>query len=662
MSNYLEIWLPLPLWRSFDYRLPEGIIPPKPGARVRVPFGKREKVGFVKRVIEKSHFDETKIKSILEVIDTEPLFDTAHFEFLQRAATYYHHPMGDVLASALPKALRLGKTLPEYEPNIIAFKEAEHLTLSQEQQIAFDEIIKQLHQYQTFLIKGATGSGKTEIYLQVIDAILKQNKQALVLVPEIALTPQTIARFEARFGGLVGTYHSGLTDKARLNTWLKTKSGECQVLVGTRSSLFLPFKSLRILIVDEEHDPSFKQQTGFRYSARDLAIYRAHQLNCPVILGSATPSFESLHNVTLGKYQCLTLKERVNAASFPSVEIMDVRHKQLVGGFAPPLISKIRTHLENKKQVLIFLNRRGYAPTWMCFECQWQATCQRCNARLTYHLVEHYLRCPHCDKFSNVPAICPSCHHTTLHPVGAGTQRLEETVLEHFPDFPITRLDSDTTRGKDKLATKLDMILSGQPQIILGTQMLAKGHHFPDVTLAVIMDADSGLFSSDFRGAERMGQLITQVSGRAGRGTTASEVVIQTYHPDHPLMLKLVREGYDVFSQELLTERSLCHLPPFSHLALFRAEGPDPKYPERYLAEIKNLLMPHVKKLGCTLYGPLPAPMPKRQNRYRFQLLLMTSIRTHLHQLLNNLLPETDKIKEAKRIRWSLDVDPIDIL
>lgn len=662
MSDYLEVILPIPLWRSFDYRLPAGSPPPLPGCRVRVPFGKGEKIGFVKQVLEKSNFDEHKIKPILEILDTQPLFDERFYTFLKRAADYYHHPFGDVLATALPKAFRQGKAVPAYEPTYPALPEVINLTLSTEQQVAFDHILPQLNTYQTFLLKGATGSGKTEIYLQVIHEVLKQGKQALVLIPEIALTPQTVSRFESRFGKLVGTFHSALTDKVRLNTWLKTQSGECRVLVGTRSSLFLPFKQLGIIIVDEEHDTSFKQQTGFRYSARDLAIYRAHQLNCPVILGSATPSFESLLNVERKKYQCLILKERMNSANFPQVEIMDVRHKQLVGGFAPPLIEKMRLHLENNKQVLVFLNRRGYAPTWMCFECQWQATCKRCDARLTYHQIEHYLRCPHCDQFSNLPATCPECHHTKLHPVGAGTQRLEETILDYFPDYPVTRLDSDTTRGKDRLSEKLDTILSGNPQIILGTQMLAKGHHFPDVTLAVIIDADGGLFSSDFRGAEKMGQLITQVSGRAGRGDTKSEVVIQTCHPDHPLLQKLVHEGYDLFSQDLMIERSSCNLPPYTHMALFRAEGLDPRFPERYLAQIKAYLAPHIGNFACTLYGPLPAPMPKRQNRYRFQLLLMCTERLNLHRLLTFVLPEIEKIKEANRVRWSLDVDPIDIL
>ena len=661
MSKFVNVVLPLPLPQAFTYQLPENSPNLKPGCRVKVPFGKRSKIGFIQSIVEQASKEIKKIKLVEEIIDSDPIFDSLLIEFLNRAARYYHHPLGEVYATALPKALKEGRLLPQPPSEFPPMAFEKKLELSDEQQFALNAILKKLNHFHTFLLNGATGTGKTEVYLQAIEAILIQQQQALVLIPEIGLTPQTVSRFESRFGSHIGVFHSGVSDKMRLDIWSKVQSGALKIVIGTRSSLFLPFKALGIIIVDEEHDASYKQQTGFKYSARDLAIFRALYAKCPIVLGSATPSFETLYNSITHVSSCLPLTKRLNQAQFPSLHIIDVRHKKLTGGLAAPIIDSIRHHLDSQQQVLIFINRRGYAPTWMCFECQWQASCNRCQSRLTYHRIEHYLRCPQCDEAKPLINQCPECKCQDLNPIGIGTQRIEETLFSLFPDIPLTRIDSDAIRGKNKLSSLFEKINSGQPQIILGTQMLAKGHHFPQVTLACILDADGGLFSSDFRGAEKMGQLITQVAGRAGRGTVKSEVMLQTNHPDHPLLQQLMREGYLPFAHALLEERALCQLPPYSYLALLSSESTHSQNAFEFLDELKKQLLVELAHFGVVAYGPLPAPLPKRQSRYRFQLLFKSSIRKSLHQLLSIMEPKIASSKLSKKVKWSIDIDPIDL-
>ncbi len=538
-------------------------------------------------------------------------------------------------------------------------------TLNEHQQYAVDAICKKLGKFAPFLLYGITGSGKTEVYLQAIAQIIAAGKQALVLVPEISLTPQTVARFEERFAVPVLQFHSNLTAPQRLNHWLRARSGEAKILIGTRSAIFAPMRNPGILIVDEEHDSSFKQQDGFRYSARDLAVWRGQQEKIPVILGSATPALESLHNAQQEKYQLLHLPERAGTAKPPTFELIDLRARRPKNLLSTPLVELIRTHLEQQSQVLLFLNRRGYAPVLLCRACGWTSICSRCDLPFTLHRSRNRLICHHCGNEKPAPQTCPQCGNSEMRPIGSGTERVEEALLEQFPDVALSRIDRDTTQRKHAMLAHLEEIHDGQPRILLGTQMLAKGHHFPKVTLAAILDADGGLFSADFRATEQMSQLIIQVAGRAGRAEKPGTVALQTYNPDHPLLQTLLAHGYDAFTQQLLAERKEAQLPPFSHLVLFRAEANQPKTALQFLEEIRTLAAetnhPHEAN-SIEILGPIPAPIEKRAGRYRAQLLLQSHNRTLLKQKLAAWLPKLETMKTGKKVRWSVDVDPSEML
>ncbi len=534
------------------------------------------------------------------------------------------------------------------------------LSLNTDQSHAVAAICEQLEQFQTFLLQGVTGSGKTEVYLQCIAEVLSQNKQALILVPEIGLTPQTVARFQRRFGVPIAVFHSGLTDRERLDAWLLAKSGQAKIIIGTRSAIFTPLAQPGIIIIDESHDLSFKQQDGFRYSARDLAVVRGRLDNIPVILGSATPTLESIYNVSNGRYQRLTLSARAGNAKPPSFELIDTRNQSLQGGLSKQLIGLIKQHLQQQQQVLLFLNRRGFAPCLICNSCGWIANCRRCDARMTMHYSPSYLQCHHCGSTRNIDTHCPECASKSLQPLGAGTERLEQTLIELFPQTQITRIDRDTTRSKQALQAKLESINQGESQILVGTQMLAKGHHFPNVTLVAILDADSGFFSVDFRAPERMAQLLTQVSGRAGRGDKAGHVAIQTKNPEHPLLQELIQHDYTKFTEAALNERHSALLPPYSFMTLVRAEGMQQSAPNDFLKSVANIANALIDNTIC-LYGPVPAPMEKRAGRFRYQLLIQASSRQGLQKMLKQLISRVEQAKIANKIRWSIDVDPMEM-
>ena len=527
--------------------------------------------------------------------------------------------------------------------------------LNEHQAEAVAAILGDFGGFSSLLLEGVTGSGKTEVYLAAIEQALAEDRQVLVLVPEIGLTPQLLARFRARFPVPVAVMHSGLNDRERLCAWNMARTGKAPVVIGTRSAVFTPMPDLGLIIVDEEHDASFKQQDGFRYHARDLAIVRARNRKLPVVLGSATPSLESLANCERGLYSRLHLPSRAGAARPPRVRLLDVRSQPLDEGLSAPLIESVRQTLAAGDQVLLFLNRRGYAPTLLCHECGWVARCQRCDAHMTFHARGQRLRCHHCGAERAVNRQCPDCGSTDLRTLGQGTERLEAALRRHFPDTGIVRIDRDTTRRKHAMKEKLDGVHSGEHQLLIGTQMLAKGHDFPGVTLVGLIDIDQGLFSADFRGAERMAQLIVQVAGRAGRGDKPGEVVIQTHHPDHPLLLTLLEGGYRAFAAQALAERRAAGLPPHGYLALFRAEAPNPQAPAAFLDGVRAQLG---RPAAVSVLGPIPAPMEKRAGRFRAQLLLMARERRDLHALLRAVVPRLDGLPEARRVRWSLDVDP----
>lgn len=548
--------------------------------------------------------------------------------------------------------------------------------LNVEQQTAVDAVLA-ISGFDAFLLEGVTGSGKTEVYLGMIESVIAQGKQVLVLVPEIGLTPQTVKRFEAYLQAPVAVMHSGLNDKERHCAWSLVKTQQVNVLLGTRSAIFTPFADLGLCIMDEEHDLSFKQQDGFRYSARDCLVRRAQLENVPVVLGSATPSLETLHNALSGRYQHLHLKQRAGQAKMPKVQLLDVRGQAEEEGISLPLRQEVETHLKAGGQVLLFLNRRGFAPVLMCHDCGWQAACPSCDANMTFHQHVNELRCHHCGYQAKAPLDCPNCGSTSFAKIGQGTERLETVVQQWFPDNKVLRVDRDTTRNKGQMVALTEQASQGRADILIGTQMLAKGHHFPKVTLVGLLDIDQGLFSCDFRAAERMAQLVVQVSGRAGRGEKPGQVVIQTHHPDHPLLKLLVEHGYEAFAKEALKEREQADLPPYLYQVLLRAEAVDANAGWTFLNDVKSALNFAKMSLlrsylsvndsddiktemlqGLEVFGPVSAPMLRRQGRYRYQLLLQGAHRGLLHQWLAQVETQLYTSNQAKKVRWSLDVDP----
>ncbi len=565
---------------------------------------------------------------------------------------------GSPLLKVLIKKKYVQKISKPVQKNELIVRQAP-LTANPEQQAAINTISSQLDKFAVFLLDGVTGSGKTEVYLQIIQQVLEKGLQVLVLLPEITLTPQLQARFKQRFTTAIETYHSRHTETQRLNAWLNIQQGNSDILLGTRSALLTPLPRPGLIILDEEHDTSFKQQEGFRYSARDIAIVRGKILNIPVILGSATPSLESLYNVQKKRYQLLKLPKRAGGAIAPSLFLLDIRNQILQEGLSPPLIRDIDKTLAKKEQVLLFLNRRGFAPTLICHSCGWVAQCSRCDANLVVHYQQQKLRCHHCASEHVLPRSCVVCQSKELKPLGLGTERVENVLHSLFPQKNIVRLDRDSTQRKGALEQHLEAINKGQVDIILGTQMLAKGHHFPNVTLVVLIDVDSGLFSIDFHAAERTAQLIVQVSGRAGRAEKKGRVMMQTRQPEHPLLNTLIHQGYQAFAQAALAERKQAGLPPYSYQALLRASAYDQQAPWDFLLAVAALIQ-HGDNTILVL-GPVTAPMAKKAGQYRYQLLLQHTQRKQLHQLLNWLMPEIEKRIQARKIRWSLDVDPIDL-
>lgn len=534
------------------------------------------------------------------------------------------------------------------------------LDLNDDQAEALSTLAGDLGSFSVSLLDGVTGSGKTEVYLQLAAEVLAGGRSVLVLVPEISLTPQLLQRFRERLGDTVRVMHSGLNDTEREQTWHRIRLGLSRVLLGTRSSIFTPIADLGLVLVDEEHDPSFKQMEGFRYSARDLAIVRAQRAGCPVVLGSATPSLESLRNVQTGRYRHLRLDRRAGGALSPRVDLVDIRDQPLQSGMSQLLFDRTEAALKQGEQVILFLNRRGFAPVLSCFSCGWLSDCPRCDARQTLHKSSGLLWCHHCGAQSRVPIDCPDCGAEDLHPLGQGTEQLEDFLATRFAQYPLIRVDRDATARKGSLEALLERLHAADAALLVGTQMLAKGHHFPRVTLVGVLDADGGLYSADFRATERMAQLLVQVSGRAGRGDRPGRVLIQTRYPDHPLLQTLVRKGYRAFAEEALLERQAASMPPYSHQALLRADATREEYARAFLEQVASWAR-QLEVEGVELWGPVPAPMARRAGRHRVHLLFQADRRDVLHRLLDRLPAQAAGMPAAKRVRWSLDVDPLDL-
>lgn len=667
---FLRLALPTPLRRLFDYLPPQDVDSSAliPGIRVRVPFQSRTLIGVLIDLVQETSVPYGKLKCALELLDERPIITADIFTLCQWASDYYHYSLGEVLSSAMPALLRKGK------PDAVKIKKSSladarsqpahadsiPLTLNTSQQKAVDVICASKGVFRVFLLDGVTGSGKTEVYLRAMTEMLNEEKQVLVLVPEISLTPQTIDRFRARFSVPIVALHSNLSDQERLQAWLAARSGTAKIVIGTRSAIFTPFANLGLIIVDEEHDNSFKQQDRFRYHARDLAIMRASINSIPIVLGSATPSLESLLNVKRNRYECLSLPLRAGDAELPQYQMIDLRHTSAIEGLSDSLLKAMHQQLDQGNQVLLFLNRRGFAPVLYCTECTWIAGCKRCDARMVYHRTPSRLECHLCDARSSLPDRCGQCGGSALQPVGLGTQRLEQMLESHFPGIPIIRVDRDTTRRKGSMQILLDQINEQKKAILLGTQMLAKGHHFPQVTLVGVIDADSGLFSADFRAAEQMGQLLLQVAGRAGRAEKRGSVLIQTRHPDHPLLLSLIQEGYPHFSQALLAEREQAILPPFSYFAVFRAEAYSEQSANAFLTSIRAMCPAATDSI--TVLGPVSALTPKRKGLHCQCLLVKSNRRSSLQQFLKNMLQQIEKLAVNQPVKWILDVDPVEVV
>ncbi|PAU37321.1 primosomal protein N' [Vibrio coralliilyticus] len=533
--------------------------------------------------------------------------------------------------------------------------------LNEEQAVAI-ATVNSFDGFGCFLLEGVTGSGKTEVYLNLIKPVLEKGRQALVLVPEIGLTPQTINRFRHRFNVPVEVIHSGLNDSERLNAWLSARDKAAGIVIGTRSALLTPFADLGIIIVDEEHDASYKQQDSLRYHARDVAVMRANKEQIPIVLGSATPALETLHNALSGKYHHLTLTERAGNAVPTTNKVLDVKGQYLESGLSASLIAEMRQHLSAGNQVMLFLNRRGFSPALMCHDCGWIAECKRCDAYYTYHQYSNEIRCHHCG--SQQPTIhqCQGCGSSNLVTVGVGTEQLEAQLGELFPEYQTIRIDRDSTRRKGSLESALGDIRSGKYQILIGTQMLAKGHHFPDVTLVALLDVDGSLYSSDFRASERLAQLFIQVAGRAGRASKPGEVILQTHHPEHSLLQALLTKSYRHFAETALQERKFAMLPPYSYLTLFRAEANNSQHVEAFLRQVRHTLEAHPLFDGyCQVLGPTPAPLAKRAGKHRWQLMLQTQTRPTMQKLLSSAKPAIQMLPNAKKVRWSLDIEPQDL-
>lgn len=657
----LRIALPTPLKRLFDYLPPEGLDCSAivPGVRVQVPFQSRTLIGVLIALEKKSSLPYGKLKRAAAILDTAPIFPENVQKLIEWTAGYYHAGLGEVYSAALPAALRKGGGLQAKPQKAKPLPPKDHCPdLNDDQGRAVECILASLGRFQAFLLDGVTGSGKTEVYLRVIEACLAKQQQVLVLVPEISLTPQTVDRFRARFQMPVFAMHSGLSDQARLRVWLAASSGEASIVIGTRSAVFTPFKQLGLIVVDEEHDASFKQHDRFRYHARDVAVMRAHQTNIPIVLGSATPSLESYFNVARERYFHLILSARAGSAVLPETRVIDVRNQWLDDGLSPSLKTAMGDVLAAGHQVMLFLNRRGFSPVFYCESCGWMAVCDRCDARMVYHRSPERLHCHHCDARRALPATCGECHANTVKPIGLGTQRLEESLKVHFPSVPVIRVDRDSTRKKGAMEALLKEVHAHPSAILLGTQMLAKGHHFPNVTLVGVVDADSGLFSSDFRSAENMAQLLMQVAGRAGRAEKPGSVLIQTRYPDSPYLTQLLELGYRAFAFQLLSEREAASLPPYAYLASLKAEAHAEKTVVQFLEKIKAAAS------GLTdvfVLGPLPLGLTKRKGLHGLQLVLKAKQRGRLHAYLEGLITQLQDDKSSARVKWSLDVDPIQV-
>ena len=656
-----RIALDVPLDEAFDFRVPEGVPVPL-GSLVVAPFGRARKVGVAVALAARSSVPAARLRDIESVVADVPPLGEKELELYGFCARYYQRPLGEVIATAIPPRLRqvsrravTPAKAPDSPPGA-----SPGPPLTSAQQTGLERIEAGLGRFSPFLLQGITGSGKTEIYLRAIAATLARGQQALFLVPEIGLTPQLEASVRSRLAAAhLVSAHSHLSAGERATAWLAAQSGAADVVLGTRLAALMPFSRLGLIVVDEEHDGSYKQQDGLRYSARDVAVRRAQSLGIPVVLGSATPSLESFSNAREGRYELVTLATRATGAQLPQVRTVDTRADLPRDGLSGTLVDAIRGRLGAGEQSLVFVNRRGFAPVLYCRQCAWHAACTRCSANLVLHQRANELRCHHCGHRERPPASCPSCASTDLAAIGHGTQRIEETLQALFPAARIARVDRDSTARKGALRGVLDRVRAGEVDILVGTQMLAKGHDYPNLTLVGVLDSDNALFSADFRAAEKLFAQLVQVSGRAGRGERPGLVLIQTDFPQHPVFAAAVRQDYAAFATQALEERNAASLPPFSHLALLHAESKQAGEATAFLRSAARI----ARRLAgdrVEVFDPVAAPLERKAGFERAQLLVRSGTRAALQAFLPRWKAALADRNE-RRVRWALDVDPLEV-
>ena len=721
----VRVALPVPLPQVFDYTA-EDAGAEDVGRCVKVPFGRGERTGLIVGLGDEAAVEAARLKAVLHIQRGVPPLPADWLELVGFVARYYHAPLGEVVALALPPGLRradgvsdededpllgitaegrealapgrrasraltllqalaegagpwrrsvirardggeaVGELLRRGWLEIVADPGARHEAGAQpvatpEQAAAVEVIVGAGMRFRPWLLHGVTGSGKTEVYLRLAAHALAQGRQVLMLVPEIALTPQLEQRVAQRFAAAnVVSLHSALADGARSRGFVQALSGRADIVLGTRLAVFAPLPRLGLILVDEEHDASYKQQEGVRYSARDVAVWRARQRDVPVVLGSATPSLETWHHAKSERYALQTLSRRAVAATLPAVRCIDTRRIKLDEGLSPALHAAIAQRLERGEQSLVFLNRRGYAPVLSCPSCGWVSRCPHCSANLVVHLADRRLRCHHCGCDGPIPHACPSCGNQDIQPFGRGTQRIEARLAELFPQARVLRVDRDAARTRSQWEKLLDTIAAGDADLLVGTQMMAKGHDFPRLTLVGVVGADASLHAADFRAPERLFQQLMQVGGRAGRGELPGEVLIQTEYPMHPLYLHLARHDFDAFARMALQERRAAGFPPFTHQAMLRADAPALEDAVEFLRHARRLAEERAPE-GLRLYDPVPMRMTRLARRERAQLLVESDQRAPLQAFLADWVAVLYRQRTARELRWQLDVDPLEV-
>ena len=654
---YYDIAVGLPIRQCFTYKSKDII---KKGERVVVPFGNKSIIGIVVKKVSKPK-SLKGLKEIIEITDDHIAFDKSEFKTILWASDYYHHPIGEVFFSFLPTLLRKknDKTvkatgeIAKYELN----EKDKNFKLTKEQSTNLNKLNK-INRFDPSLIYGVTGSGKTEIYLQLAEKLIQKNKSVLVLVPEINLIPQLEKRFKNRFSGDIGVYHSRQTSNQRLKVWLRSKFGEIKIVIGTRSSVLIPLKDLGAIIVDEEHDQSYKQADGFKFSGRDIAIKRSQIEDIPIFLGSATPSLQTLKLVKEKKYKKYDLLRRVDGKKPPKLIPLDISESSMLGGIAAQTMDIINSVIKRGEQVLIFINRRGFAPLYECDNCGWVAKCSSCESNLVFHKSKNRLICHRCESVYRVNDSCPDCSSNEINILGTGTERVEEILKSTFKKVPIIRMDYDSTRLKGSIDAIYEEAEKSKQAILVGTQMLSKGHDFPKVTLCVILNADGGLLSPDINSVEKISQQLIQVSGRAGRNNNLAKVIIQTRYPNDENLKKIKTGDYQIVAERCLKTNKALDIPPYSNISILRAISPNPQIGIKFLDKAHKILK---NKKNVDVIGPFPSIPFKVKGNTRNHLVIKSNTKTYLNRVLKFLTKEIENWPETKKVKWSYDIDPYDM-